>query len=321
MILIKDIADRFKKEIVSISGNTNAMVSELIPITHLHSSGNETSICWMNDIIAQSFVDCDFSIGLLIVSDKFKDKLNSSFGCTFFVLNPRRFVQLLIECYFIKERESKIESTAIIDSSSIFGEGCYLGKNVVIESDCIIGNNCEILHNTVIFSGTIIGDNVKIGSNCSIGNTGFGYEKDEFGNYVLIQHVGNVIIGNNVEIRNNVCIDKAVIGSTVLGDNVKVDNLVHIAHGVRVNNNCLIIAHSMIAGSVVIGENSWISPGVLVKNKITIGKNSLLGIGSVVINDVKEYDVIVGNPGVSLADYKQWSKIKKSFIADNVNKK
>jgi UDP-3-O-[3-hydroxymyristoyl] glucosamine N-acyltransferase len=317
MILIKDIAEKFHNEIVAVSGDMNLMVSKFIPVTDLTYSGVDTSICWMNDIVAKDFCNQEINIGLLIVSDKFLNKVCSKFGCTFYVSNPRRFFQLVIDHYFKSVRLPKVESTANIDSLSKIGNGCYFGKNVIIESDCVIGDNCEILHNTVIFSGTIIENNVKIGSNCSIGNTGFGYEKDDFGNYVLIQHLGNVKIGNNVQIRNNVCIDKAVIGSTVIGENVMVDNLVHIAHGVKINNNSLIIAHAMVAGSVVIGENSWISPGVMIKNKIKIGSNALLGIGSVIINDVKDNEVIVGNPGGTLADYKEWSKIKKNIINGN----
>lgn len=107
-----------------------------------------------------------------------------------------------------------------------------------------------MLHNTVILKDTIIEDNVVIGANNTIGGVGFGYEKDREGNFELIPHIGNVHIKRNVEIGNNTCIDRAVLGSTILEENVKVDNLVHIAHGVFVGRNSVVIANAMVAGSV-----------------------------------------------------------------------
>jgi len=141
------------------------------------------------------------------------------------------------------------------------------GLNVVVDNDCLIGENVRIGHNTVILPSTIVGDNVSIGCNCTIGNTGFGYEKDNDGVYKKIAHLGNVIIEDNVDIGNNTCIDRAVLGSTIIGENTKIDNLVHIAHGVKIGRNCLIIANSMIAGSVVIADNCHISPSVSILNQ------------------------------------------------------
>jgi UDP-3-O-[3-hydroxymyristoyl] glucosamine N-acyltransferase len=141
---------------------------------------------------------------------------------------------------------------------------------------------------------------VKVGCNCTIGGTGFGYEKDENGEFQLIPHLGNVVLEDYVEIGNNTCIDRAVLGSTILEENVKVDNLVHIAHGVKVMRNSVVIANAMVAGSVVIGENSWISPSVSILNQKKVGNNALVGLGAVVIKDVEDNDIIVGNPGKSI---------------------
>jgi UDP-3-O-[3-hydroxymyristoyl] glucosamine N-acyltransferase len=152
----------------------------------------------------------------------------------------------------------------------------------------------------VLKYGTKIHDNAKIGANCTIGGVGFGYELDEEKKYVLLPHLGNVVLKSFVEIGNNTCIDRAVMGSTILEENVKVDNLVHIAHGVVIGKNSLIIANSMIAGSTKIGENVWVAPSVSILNKKTISDNSYIGMGAVVIKDVKENETIVGNPGKAL---------------------
>lgn len=171
-----------------------------------------------------------------------------------------------------------------------------LGQNVVIGNNVTIGYNLKIGHNTVILDNTIIGNNVTIGCNNTIGGVGFGYEKDEFGEYKLIKHIGNVVINDGVEIGNNTCIDRGVIGSTIIGENCKIDNLVHIAHGVNIGKNSLIIANSMIAGSVTIGKNVWIAPSTSVINGAKIGDNSMTGIGTVVIRDIGNNELHIGIP-------------------------
>lgn len=177
-----------------------------------------------------------------------------------------------------------------------------LGQNVVIGSHVTMGQNVKIGHNSVILDNTIIGSNVTIGCNNTIGGIGFGYEKDEFGEYQLIKHIGNVVINDGVEIGNNTCIDRGVIGSTIIGENCKIDNLVHIAHGVNIGKNSLIIANSMIAGSVTIGENVWVAPSTSIINGINIGNNSMTGIGSLVIKEIKDGELHIGSPAKKYKD-------------------
>ena len=125
---------------------------------------------------------------------------------------------------------------------------------------------------------------------------GFGYEKNEKGEYKAIKHVGYVVIEKDAEIANNVVIDRATLGVTVIGENVKIDNLVHISHNVRIGKNCMILANSMLAGSVTIGENSWIAPSASILNQKKIGSNVMVGMGAVVLKDVENDIVVVGNP-------------------------
>ena len=200
--------------------------------------------------------------------------------------------------FFIdKEIVYEIESTSYIHPSSSISSNVKIGHNVVIENNVVIEEFTIIGSNTVILKNTKIGKRVKIGCNNTIGGTGFGYEKNENNKYELIPHIGNVIIEDDVEIGNNTTIDKAVIGSTFIRKNSKVDNLVHIAHGVEIGENSLIIANSMIAGSVKIGKNVWVAPSVSILNKKTIKDNSVIGMGAVVLRDVENNEVIVGNPG------------------------
>lgn len=214
------------------------------------------------------------------------------------VKQPRKaFVQVVNQFLISAIKFGEIATTAQIDSHVKYNPSTVnIGHNVVIEKDTIIGNNVIIGSNTVIKHGTLIGDNVKIGSNNTIGGIGFGYEPDDDGNYELIPHIGNVVLEEGVEIGNNTCIDRAVLGSTLLSKNVKVDNLVHIAHGVQVGENSLVIANAMVAGSVSIGKNVWVAPSSSIRQKLTIEDNATIGMGSVVVKNVCQFDVVAGVP-------------------------
>lgn len=177
-----------------------------------------------------------------------------------------------------------------------------IGLGNVIEEGVKIGDRVKIGHNNVIHKGTIIGDDVIIGSNNTIGGVGFGYELGENGEYELIPHIGGVIIERNVDIGNNNCIDRAVLGNTIIGENCKVDNLVHIAHGVKLGKHSLVIANSMIAGSVNIGERCWIAPSTSIINGCVIGSDSMTGMGSVVVKQVEESTLVAGVPAKKLRD-------------------
>jgi UDP-3-O-[3-hydroxymyristoyl] glucosamine N-acyltransferase len=143
-------------------------------------------------------------------------------------------------------------------------------------------------------------NDLLIGWNNVIGNDGFGYARAEDGTLVKMPHRGNVIIEDNVEIGSNTCIDRAVEGSTIIGSGTKIDNNVHIAHGVKIGKNCLIVAGSVIGGSTEIGDNCYIGINASIKNKIKIGNNVVIGMGAVVLRDVPDGVTIVGNPGKEL---------------------
>lgn len=214
---------------------------------------------------------------------------------------PRRtFKEVLNILYGNKKKKFAIAPSAFIAKTAQCHSDIIIGHNVVIEDNCILEKGVEIRHNTVIRANTIIRQDVKIGSNCTIGAVGFGYEKNENGDYEQILHIGNVEIESGVEIGNNTCIDRAVLGSTKIGRNVKIDNLVHISHGVEIAENALIIANAMIAGSVKIGKNTWVAPSSSILNKVVVGDDVTIGLGAVVIRPVENNDIVVGNPAKSL---------------------
>ena len=270
-------------------------------IAQLNPELKKNELAWCSDKNKEQLKS--IKEGSLIISKESFDWITSekllSTSVNYIVTdNPRRaFLKIMQEFFVPQKKYGLIENSAYIDKTvDIQKEYCIIGHNVVIGANCKIGKHVEIGSNTVILDGTIIDDCVKIGNNNTIGGVGFGYEKDEEGNYELIPHIGNVHIMEHAEIGNNNCIDRAVIGSTLIEKNVKIDNLTHIAHGVILRENCLIIANAMIGGSTEIGKNVWVAPSTSIMQKVKIGDDSIIGLAAVVLKDVEPRSVMVGNP-------------------------
>lgn len=254
-----------------------------------------TDLFWCNDKNLLQIEKIKF--GTVIASAKIKE-YNLQEGLRYIIVSdPRAAFASVLRAFFMpRVPEPSISATASIAPNCKLGENVFIGHNVVIEENCVIGSDCIIMHNTVILEGTIIGNRVSLGSNNTIGGVGFGYVKNSTGNLEVIPHIGNVLIEDHVEIGNNTCIDRAVIGSTCIGAYSKIDNHVHIAHGVTIGKNSLIIAHAMIGGSTKIEDNCWIAPGALIINKCTVGSGALVGMGAVVIRDVSPDTKVAGSP-------------------------
>ena len=139
------------------------------------------------------------------------------------------------------------------------------------------------------------------GSGVIIGGDGFGWEWDGE-RQVEFPHHGGVKLGKDVAVGCNTCIDRASLAGefTEIGDGTKIDNLVHIAHNVKIGKHCLIIAGAVIGGSAVIGDRVYVGMGALIKNKVHIGDDAVIGMGAVVLKDVPAGWTVVGNPAKRL---------------------
>ncbi len=280
--------------IIGYSGKDDFDISEVIDlISEMPDSPKQ--LFWCNEKNAPKLETLNG--GTVILSKNSFDLSKNERLNYIIVEKPRAAFKHILETFFKSPIYSHyISESAKIDSSVVYCDDIYIGNNVVIEKGCKFGKNVFIGHNTVIHSGTIVNDHVKIGCNNTIGSIGFGYEKNEDDEWEVIPHIGNVIIHDYVEIGNNNCIDRAVLGSTVIGHNVKIDNLVHIAHGVKIGKNSLIIANAMIGGSAMIGENVWVGPSAAIINKGSVKDDGFIGMSAVVVKPVEENSVVAGNP-------------------------
>ncbi len=186
------------------------------------------------------------------------------------------------------KKKNDIHKTVKISNDSLVGENIKIEKNCIIEPGAKIFSNVTIKKNTIVRSGAIVG--------CY----GFGFERDQRKKITKFPQFGSVFINENVLIGNNTCIVISTFDKTIIGENTKIDNLVHVAHNVKIGKNCIITAKCQIAGSVEIGNNVWLSPSSTIKNKIKLADNVFVGIGSVVIFDVKKNQRVFGNPAQPL---------------------
>ncbi len=195
-----------------------------------------------------------------------------------------------------------IEAGSVIKDGVVIGDNCKIGANTVIGENTTLGQSCLLSSNISIYDNCIIGNNVIIHSNTSIGCDGFGYvtENDL---HEKIPQEGNVIIEDNVEIGSNCAIDRATIGSTVIGEMTKIDNLVHIAHNVKIGKGCLLTAGFAVAGSSEIGNYCTFAGQVGVAPHLKVGDRSIVASKSGITKSLKGGKVYAGFPAREIKDH------------------
>jgi UDP-3-O-[3-hydroxymyristoyl] glucosamine N-acyltransferase len=173
---------------------------------------------------------------------------------------------------------TEIEMGAKIFDGVSIGENCFVGANTVIGSKVILGDRCHLSSNVTI-THCHMGRGVTIHSGARVGQTGFGFAMERSG-HTWVPQIGMVLIGDNVRIGANTTIDRGALDDTIIGDGCMIDNLVQIAHNVRLGRNCVVAAQSGVAGSsvlgdfVVIGGQSAVSGHLLLGDEITIAGKS-----------------------------------------------
>lgn len=217
-----------------------------------------------------------------------------------------------------------IDKTAIIGNGTRIGAGSYigpkvqLGENVTIYPNVTILDECTIGKNTVIWSGAVIRERCHMGNDCiihpnaTIGADGFGFRPDPQRGLVKIPQIGNVILGNNIEIGANTCVDRGKFSSTVLGDGCKIDNLIQIGHNSKLGRFCIMAGQSGLAGSVTLGNGVLIGGSASITDHVTIGDGAIIGGGSGVTKDIPGGKTMLGYPAIEARDaLKQWAILKR----------
>ena len=249
-------------------------------------------------IVNTSFIsDKEISATLIKVEDAY-----SSFSQLLTLYNRMKFNDVGISSKSDIDENISISDTVFVGAFTSICEGVKIGENVKIHPNCFIGKNVRIGDNTIIYPNSsiyhdcIIGKNNIIHSGVVIGSDGFGFAPNSENNYDKISQIGNVIIGNDVEIGANTTIDRATMGSTKIGNGVKLDNLIQIAHNVEVGEHTVIAAQAGIAGSSKIGKKCMIGGQTAVSGHITIADEVKIAGQSGIASNIKQVGKIVQGP-------------------------
>jgi len=238
------------------------------------------------------------------------------------------FLKLNIAMYAQKTPVAEIDKSAVIHPTAKIGKNCYVGANAVIGENVIIGDECRIEPNATIDADCIIGNRCRIGANayvsyCEMGNDCYIYSGarigcDGFGfmflngKHVRIPQLGRVIIGDEVEVGANTCIDRGALDDTRIGSGTKMDNLNQIAHNDVIGNGCIIVAQTGIAGSVTFGDYVICGGQVGIADHTKIGTGAQIGSQSGIMRDVDPGAVVIGTPAIPFKEYmRQVATIQK----------
>ena len=304
----------------TVEGNPDTVVNSLSKI----EDGEAGSLAFLsNPAYAQYVYSTDASV--IIVNKDFKPEKPLRKTCTLIRVDDARvaFGRLLEMYQQAKNNKTGIEQPSFISKTVSLGKDVYiaafvyvgenvkLGNNVKLFPHVFVGDNSVIGDNTVLYSGTKVYHECHVGKNCTIhagvviGSDGFGFAPNNDSNFKM-QHLGNVILEDNVEIGSNTTIDRATLGSTIIRKGAKLDNLIQIGHNAEIGENTIIVAQTGVAGSTKVGKNCIIGGQVGIVGHITIADGTKIAAQSGIGHTLKEENTTVqGSPAFSIGEYKR----------------
>ncbi len=302
----------------TVDGNPEAIVTSFARI----ESGKPGTICFFANPKYEQYVYTS-KADIIIVNKSFEPKGTVS-ATMIRVDDAYSAVAALLDYVTAKKRSyrryrgyrSRIRWSSKIGKKVYVGDFAYVGRraqigdftkiyeNVYVGDDVKIGSHCIIYPGVRIYPGMVIGNNVIIHSNAVIGADGFGFAPLEDGTWKKIEHTGNVVIEDDVEIGANTCIDRSQMDSTVIRQGAKIDDLCMIAHNVEVGRNTVMAAMTGIAGSAKIGEHCIFGGQSGIAGHITIADNTSLGAQTGVLGSIKTPgQAYMGTPAIPYKDY------------------
>lgn len=257
-----------------------------------------------------------------------KEKISDLNKPQLIVENPQFVFAKLLEMFYVKPHPFKgVSEKSIIASTAQIGknvtvypfvyidDGVTIGDNTVIYPFTFIGQGTSIGCDCVIYSNVTVRERIKIGNRViihagtQIGSDGFGYIFHE-GKHHKIPQIGGVIIEDDVEIGACVTIDRATTGNTIIGQGTKIDNLVQIAHNVKIGKNVIIVAQVGIAGSSKIGDGCILAGQVGISDHVEIEAGTIITAQSGVMPGKVQKGVFSGTP---IMPHREWLKANAIF--------
>jgi UDP-3-O-[3-hydroxymyristoyl] glucosamine N-acyltransferase len=191
-----------------------------------------------------------------------------------------------------------VDAFVRIGARAALGKNCQVHAGCSVGADVTLGDQCVLYPNVVLYPGVTLGDNVIIHAGSVIGTDGFGYRL-RGGRHVNFPQVGTVVIGSDVEIGANTCIDRAALGETRVGTGTKIDNQVHIAHNVHIGAHSLLCGQVGIGGSTVIGDYVTLASQCGVADHVKVGDRAIVYAQAGVTKPVDANDQVMGYPAMN----------------------
>lgn len=241
----------------------------------------------------------DFSSATKVVIRVANPRLASMKALTLFFPEPKFAAGIHPSAVIAKS--AQVDATVHIGPHCVIGERVKIGANAVLQAgnfindDVTIGDDTNLFPNVTIYPRTQIGKRVRLHAGVVIGADGFGYVFDA-GTHCKVPQIGNVVIGDDVEIGANTTVDRAALGSTIIGRGTKIDNLVQIGHNVELGDGCIICAQVGIAGSAKLGKFTVLGGQVGIAGHLKIGNQVKIGSKSGVMHDIPDGEQWLGIP-------------------------
>lgn len=218
----------------------------------------------------------------------------SNAKCQIWVDNPKEAFFDILEEFWGERTISSISVHAVIEDGAVIGKNVSIGAWTFISSKTIIGNNCRIGSNVTIIGRVNIGNDCIIQSGAVIGEDGFAFIKKN-NSQKFVKHYGGVTLEDHVSIGSQTCVCRGAIDDTYIQEYAKVDSLCHIAHNVMIGRRSIIVAGTVVMGSVHIGNDCWVATS-MIRDQRHVNNDCVIGMGAVVVKDVPNGITVAGNP-------------------------
>ena len=304
LISVEKIIDFLGDEVVSVDGMTDGVtIDNLADVQHVI----ESTLDWIKPSNPQKQLLAEKSKAKVLLVDEmieYTQSLVEKDKVLIHVRNPKRALAKVGNEFFVENPSPSVHPTAIIDPEATLGHDIYIGPYTVIGKSTI-GDGCIIESNVRIYDDVTLGKRCRIKAGAVLGGEGFGFERDEEGNKFRFPQIGRLLIGDDVEVGANTCIDRGALSDTVIGNHTKINNLCHIAHNNQIGQNVTITGCVNVSGSNVIDDNVWIAPNASIRGFVHLGRSCVVGMGAVATKDIPEGETWVGNPARKMENKKE----------------
>ncbi|MEO5733599.1 MAG: UDP-3-O-(3-hydroxymyristoyl)glucosamine N-acyltransferase [Rubrivivax sp.] len=314
---LADLSQRLGGELI---GDPTSVVSRIGP---LESAGPDT-LCFISDVRYAALLDTTRA-GCVIVPPALRDRAAAR-GAAIVCSDPHLAYARLSQWWVLQQRAApvagvhplamvepgaQIDPTASIGAFAFVGQGAVIGARAVLSAHAMVGAGAAIGSGSWLKPRASLLDDCRIGERCIlhpgavVGGDGFGFAPDD-GQWVKIEQLGRVVIGDDTEIGSNTCVDRGALDDTVIGNGVKIDNLVQIAHNVHIGDHTAMAACTGIAGSTRIGRHCTFGGAAMVVGHIAIADHVHISGGALVSRSIRKPGLYSGS--FPIDDNASWEK-------------